>query len=1120
MIAVQVGSAATFTVNSTGDQSDANVGDSKCDVDLGAAGNQCTLRAAIEEANYSSVVGTIWRSTAVKSIRLTRELPEITKPVFISGFFDESDPRLELDGSGLSSATGLEIKAGNSTISNLVINGFHTAIFVDTKGNNTISDNFIGTDVTGKAVKQNSVGILLGNAPANLIRGNLISGNVTGIVINGPLAQDNRIEKNHIGTDKDGTSSLPNLNGIRIDYASRNLIGGSTSGSGNVISGNTDAGINIAHSKSSENTVKRNYIGTDKTGTKPLGNRVGIIIFDASHNMIGGSGSGEGNVISGNRFAGVQVESFFDTATGNKVDGNFIGTAVGGSTALGNGNYGIEIKGPASSNTIGKAKANTIAFNKGPGIMVSNGAGNRIYRNAIFSNEGLGIDLGSEGVTENDPGDSDTGGNNLQNFPLLISNPSGIGGMIHSVPNSEFQLDFYSNGSCDSSGHGEGEVFLGSIKVSTNAEGNAAFEASFSGPHITATASDKDGNTSEFSPCERSSAIYAVEFTQAIQQLQSLHELKAELAANREPPVPIVARKPAVMRVYFSEVETPTQMTTEVSGLFNESQSKTLHPGCTPDNYRRMQKSNGVACRSADFYFIPPEGSWSLTLTLKDKTLMPLETHTFNIESKRAKPLALSAVKVCDTVDAKGTWQCEINYHKRLAVLVQLMRQIAPTGSVWLNDSGDVVRRDTNVLIQDSNGDGKISSAEARVWWRAVLKDIDDLWSISDKLSDWFGYPKKRFYGMVRPVIPGDIVGRACGIPSKCAMSQSVTTYLGVEDSSATAAHETFHTLGRRHTNKKIPVGGAPTSAPGCVLAPDSDTDWPYPDNHIRSGDEHFNKLEVGFDLAHRKPLLPESTFDIMSYCTPQWISAHTYRKLLKETLATTFQDVQGDAGTIEGSFWLISGTIEDGSARLDPLFELETAGPVGAGSGDYRIEVRSGAGGLLFVRFFTPSVPVIDVKLEAEPLEGPPVFVELIPVQAGASSIVVIDDLGTELVGVSLSGTHPTVNMIFPTGGEWLSGPQTVKWETDDADSSEHTFWVQYSPNQGALGTWRTVARSLADTSLVLDFDELPGADASGLIRILASDGINTVVRYYTTRRVLMMLWATEARTLQSSRS
>ena len=183
--------------------------------------------------------------------------------------------------------------------------------------------------------------------------------------------------------------------------------------------------------------------------------------------------------------------------------GNLIGTAADGITALPNQDYGIGVQ-IGSGNVIGSsASPNVIAFNAGAGVVVGAGTANAISGNAIFSNGGLGIDLGTAGVTPNDAGDADTGANNLQNFPVLAAASGGVHGTLNSAPNGAFRIQFFGNTACDASDNGEGATFLGATSVATDANGTATipyFPAAV-GQFVTATATDSSNNTSEFSAC-------------------------------------------------------------------------------------------------------------------------------------------------------------------------------------------------------------------------------------------------------------------------------------------------------------------------------------------------------------------------------------------------------------------------------------------------------------------------------------------------------------------------------------------------------------------------------------------------------------------------------------------
>ena len=388
-----------------------------------------------------------------------------------------------------------------------------------TASGNLVQGNYIGTDVDGTTALGNfGDGLFIIGAPTNTIggetaaSGNIISGNgQRGVQIFGTAASGNRLQGNYIGTDVTGSISMGNGgDGIFLSGAPNNIIGGTTASAGNVISGNGAVGVEIFDTGATGNLVRGNFIGTDLGGTVNLGNTLyGVFINASPDNIIGGTAPGSRNIISGND-SGLFISGAL--ATGNLVQGNYIGTDVSGAAALGNTFDGVRIGGAGSDNTIGgtdSGAGNTIAFNGGDGVLVDSGTGNAILGNAIFSNTDLGIDLGADGATANDAGDSDTGANNLQNVPELASAASGsttIEGTLNSLASATFTLEFFSNVTCDPSGAGEGEAFIGSTTVTTDAAGSASINVTFQiavpvGAFVTATATDPGANTSEFSSC-------------------------------------------------------------------------------------------------------------------------------------------------------------------------------------------------------------------------------------------------------------------------------------------------------------------------------------------------------------------------------------------------------------------------------------------------------------------------------------------------------------------------------------------------------------------------------------------------------------------------------------------
>ena len=492
MMAAQPAHASTtFTVNSTADTGDATP-DGACDT--------CTLREAVQEANATSGADTIKFAipgTGVKTIVVNATglgaLPAITDQVTIDGYTqpkahpntkavgNDAVLKVQLNGTSVSQS-GLRISGSSgSVIKGLVINRFGAngiQIFGDSIGNR-IEGNFIGTDPTG-----------------TLDRGNHTNG---------------------VSAFSDG------------GVTSETVVGGTTPASRNLISGNGNSGVEMGNGnfngvQPGDNRIQGNYLGTDKSGTKDLGNGGdGLFLEDTSDNTVGGKTAASRNVISGN---GGGLDTF--DASRTHVLGNRIGTTADGKGALGNDQYGVNVDGSqtlGSHNFFGDGTTtggNTIAFNGGDGVVVRGGSlGNRIDHNPIFSNGGIGIDLmgGSEdaaGRTANDLGDADTGPNGLQNKPVItsaktVNGITSIKGKLNTLPNPDgqtgYSVQFFSN----PSGGDEGKsVITGEINAIPDASGNATFTFSpaskvAAGRTITATAQssspvpEDDANTSEFS---------------------------------------------------------------------------------------------------------------------------------------------------------------------------------------------------------------------------------------------------------------------------------------------------------------------------------------------------------------------------------------------------------------------------------------------------------------------------------------------------------------------------------------------------------------------------------------------------------------------------------------------
>ena len=485
-------------------------------------------------------------------------LPVITDAVIIDGYSqsgssvntgafgaaDNAVINIRIDGASAGTGvSGLVLAAGSdgSTIQGLSITGFIVSGTTSADGNgievrsnnNGIVGNFIGLTPQNTAAGNGADGVKVtgshnvigapSDADRNLISANGQSNVFAGVELSGTGATGNLVLGNYIGTDATGAAAMGNSTSfgygiILFDGASNNTIGGTASGAGNVVSGN-GGGISVQGGLNtlSQIVIQGNRIGTNAAGTAALPNLfsgVGTVAY-ANGTLIGGTAPGAGNLISGNAAHGILLGG--SNGFGTLVQGNRIGTNLAGTGAIPNGGSGILISDGVGDGVIGGTAAgtpNTIAFNsqKGVDVKMSLGAPHKfgILGNSIHDNLQLGIDLNDDGVTLNDAGDGDTGPNNLQNFPVLTSAISDgasttVIGSLNSTASTIFRIEFFASAACDATFFGEGQTFLGATTATTDGSGNAVLNATLptgATGVVTATATDPNDNTSEFSLCQ------------------------------------------------------------------------------------------------------------------------------------------------------------------------------------------------------------------------------------------------------------------------------------------------------------------------------------------------------------------------------------------------------------------------------------------------------------------------------------------------------------------------------------------------------------------------------------------------------------------------------------------
>lgn len=363
---------------------------------------------------------------------------------------------------------------------------------------NTVSGNYIGIDVNGTGALGNDIGgvdisdgasytAIGGDTPGER---NVISGNGTvgdwgyGVNINGTGTMFNIVSGNYIGIDASGIYAVNNGgHGVDINAgASNNIIGGDMPGERNVISSNGNTldggggGVNISGSGTMSNTVSGNYIGTDVSGTNALGNKGnGVSVANgAMYSTIGGQTTSDGNLISDNKEGGVLVWK----SNYNVVSGNRIGTDVSGTIDLGNAYQGITV---ASNSSHNRVQNNVVTGSRGGGggvlVAYSDALQNTITQNSIYSNVRRGIDLWL--------------GGNLELFPPLLTTVSDH--MVAGIAVPDATVEIFSDD------EDEGRWFHGATTADSTGHFTFTTSIPFTGTNVTATATDIDGNTSEFS---------------------------------------------------------------------------------------------------------------------------------------------------------------------------------------------------------------------------------------------------------------------------------------------------------------------------------------------------------------------------------------------------------------------------------------------------------------------------------------------------------------------------------------------------------------------------------------------------------------------------------------------
>lgn len=510
----------TFTVNAIADGADASPGNGICATSSG----WCTLRAALQESNASAGSNTINFSlpgSGVRTIQLNGSLPTINDtsgPTTINGYSQAGSAQntaaltsnavilVQIRGNGPTTFDCLKITSANNVIRGLAIFNCRRAFWVygNAADNNQFYGNFIGTDAAGTfgiaALADNAHGIHIENSAdgtqvgdTTLAGRNVISGNgQSGVGVWHEGTDDTVIVNNILGLNPAATTELPNRrHGIDLNFGTNHSqVGGLGTNERNVASGNDYSGIEISHVETTAyNQVIGNFFGTDVTGnTAPT-----WAANEYTGVTIEDRASNNNiafNIISNNTVGGVQLTGL--TTSYNQIHDNWVGISSTG-TPMGNRGFGVRVDG--RYNTIGPN--NILAYNVYSGIVIRENDKdfNTFTRNSWFGNTAQGIDLYPAGITFNDNGDGDSGPNQNINFPVLTSaTPQQVSGTV--CPGCTVEVYIASLGAGK---YGQGQTFVGSAV----ADGSGNFTANVTGvsvgQYVTSLTTDTEGNTSEFS---------------------------------------------------------------------------------------------------------------------------------------------------------------------------------------------------------------------------------------------------------------------------------------------------------------------------------------------------------------------------------------------------------------------------------------------------------------------------------------------------------------------------------------------------------------------------------------------------------------------------------------------
>jgi hypothetical protein len=256
----------------------------------------------------------------------------------------------------------------------------------------------------------------------------------------------------------------------------------------------------------------------------------------------------------------------------------------------------------------------------------------------------------------------------------------------------------------------------------------------------------------------------------------------------------------------------------------------------------------------------------------------------------------------------------------------------------------------------------------------------------------------------------------------------------------------------------------------------------------------------INQDIHNRNRVVidPREHFELMSYCglpnapfaqsTFRWISEYTY-EILRNEINNRFNPVNLSEVEVPITYLAVRGFIDNTSDQVEflPFSQISSTVPINQQSqGEYVLRLSDQSGTTVSATAFQPSEIAADLSGE-DP--GKKIFMILVPHNPNAYQATIMHD-GASVGEFSRSQNSPTINIVYPNGGEYLSGQTvTLSWTSADIDGDILSHVIQYSRDGGA--TWETLTADWPHQAYQVNLSEL-GESNSGLIRVTASDGFN----------------------------